>query len=215
MELHLTNLIPDQLIKALCNTLIHSLWQGLILATFTGLTVVLTKKASAALRYNLMIGFLVLFSVTTVFTFFTQLHFAEAKKAAPIAFTSQAQLFQAPNNNEIPTEKPENIVSNCMNYFNTHSDTIVLIWFLIICARLVQLAAGLHNIYHIKRTKVLLAGTYWDNKIGELSNRLGIKRTVKIMQSGIAKLPIVLGHFKPVILIPIGLLTALSTEEVE
>jgi hypothetical protein len=35
------------------------------------------------------------------------------------------------------------------------------------------------------------------------------------MQSGIAKLPMVLGHFKPVILIPIGLLTALSTEEVE
>ena len=92
---------------------------------------------------------------------------------------------------------------------------MVLIWFLIICARSIQFAAGLHNIYHIKRTKVLSAGIYWDNKIGELSDQLGIKRTVQIMQSGIAKLPMVLGHFKPVILIPIGLLTALSTEEVE
>ena len=215
MELHLTNLIPDQLIKALCNTLIHSLWQGLILAAITGLTIVLTKKASAALRYNLMIGFLVLFSATTVFTFFTQLHFAEVKEAAPISITTKAQLLQATDNNIVPTEKPDNILTNCINYFNTHSDTIVLIWFLIICARFVQLAAGLHNIYHIKRTKVLAAGSYWDNKISELSNQLGINRTVQIMQSGIAKLPMVLGHFKPVILIPIGLLTALSTEEVE
>jgi bla regulator protein BlaR1 len=214
MELHLTNMIPDQLIKALCNTLIHSLWQGLILAAVTGLTIVLTKKASAALRYNLMIGFLVLFSATTIFTFFTQLHFAEAKDAAPISITTKARLLQT-TNNVIPTEKPENILTNCINYFNTHSDTIVLIWFLIICARFVQLAAGLHNIYHIKKTKVLAAGTYWDNKISELSNQLDIKRTVQIVQSGIAKLPMVLGHFKPVILIPIGLLTALSTEEVE
>ncbi|HSY75653.1 MAG TPA: M56 family metallopeptidase, partial [Bacteroidia bacterium] len=213
MELHLTNLVPDQLIKALCNTLIHSLWQGLILAAVTGLTIVLTKKASAALRYNLMIGFLVLFSVTTVFTFFTQLHLAEVKKVAHITITTKAQLLQATN--VVPIEKPDTILTNCINYFNVHSDTIVLIWFLIICARFMQLAAGLHNTYHIKRTKVLAAGNYWDNKISELSDQLGIKRTVQIMQSGIAKLPMVLGHFKPVILIPIGLLTALSTEEVE
>src|ERR1700749_3333115 len=117
MELHLTNLIPDQLIKALCNTLIHSLWQGLILAAITGLTIVLTKKASATLRYNLMIGFLVLFSATTVFTFFTQLHFAEVKEAAPITITTQAQLLQATNGNVVTAEKPENIISNCINYF--------------------------------------------------------------------------------------------------
>src|SRR6202012_1639904 len=126
-----------------------------------------------------------------------QLHFAEVKDAATVSITTKAQLLQATINNIVATERHENILTNCINYFNTHSDTIVLIWFLIICARFVQLAAGLHNIYHIKRTKVLAAGTYWDNKIGELSNQLGIKRSVLIMQSGIAKLPMVLGHFKP------------------
>ena len=81
MELHLTTLVPNQLIKALCNTLIHSLWQGLILAAIAGLTIVLTKKARAAFRYNLMIGLLVLFSVAITVTFFTQLNFAAATNA--------------------------------------------------------------------------------------------------------------------------------------
>jgi bla regulator protein BlaR1 len=156
---------------------------------------------------NLMIGFLILFGVAIGFTFFTQLYFTGAKEVTPITITIRAQLMQAANGNVAAAEKPESILTNCVNYFNTHSDTIVLIWLLIICARFVQLAAGLHSIYHIKRTKVLAAGIYWDNKISNLSNQLGIKRTVQILQSGIAKLPMVLGHFKPVILIPIGLLT--------
>jgi bla regulator protein BlaR1 len=216
MELHLTNLVPDQLIKALCGTLIHSLWQGLILAALTGMIIVLTKKTSAAIRYNLMIGLLVLFSTATTVTFFVELHLAGSKEASPIAInTTTVQQVQASPDHAIAAEKSVNILSNCINYFNTHSDTIVLMWFLIICARCVQLAAGLHNIYYFKRTKVLSAGTYWNDKVIELSHNLGIKRTVQIMQSGIAKLPMVLGHFKPVILVPIGLLTALTTEEVE
>ena len=214
MELHLTNLVPDQIIKALCNTLIHSLWQGLILAAVTGLTIVLTKKASAALRYNLMISFLVLFSAAITFTFFSQLHFS-TQETNHIATTGKVFTYQLAPGDVATGKSQQNIINNCISYFNTHSDTIVLIWFLIICARCVQLGAGLHNIYYIKRTKVISAGTYWDNKIAELSKQLGVVRTIKLMQSGIAKLPMVLGHFKPVILIPIGLLTALSTEEVE
>src|ERR1700743_2081209 len=215
MELHLTNLVPDQIVKALCNTLIHSLWQGLILAALTGLAIVLTKKASAALRYNLMIGLLVLFTAGITFTFFTQLHTADIRQTTPITITNQTQVFQAVPTQVIVTKKPESILSNCIGFFNAHSDTVVLIWFLIICARFVQLAAGLHTIYHIKRKQVLSAGMYWNDQIRILSEQMGIKQTVKLMQSGIAKIPMVLGHFKPVILIPIGLLTALSAEEAE
>ncbi len=215
MELHLTNLVPDQIVKALCNTLIHSLWQGLILAALTGLTIVLTKKASAALRYNLMIGLLVLFTAGITVTFFTQLHTADIRQATPVTITTQTQVFQAVPTQVMVTKKPESIISNFIGFFNAHSDAVVLIWFLIICARFVQLAAGLHTIYHIKRKQVLSAGMYWNDQIRILSHQMGIKQTVKLMQSGIAKIPMVLGHFKPVILIPIGLLTALSAEEVE
>lgn len=215
MELNLTNLVPDQIIKALCNTLIHSLWQGLILAVITGLAIVLTKKSSAALRYNLMLSFLLLFAAATVSTFVIELTPSAKSIAVKQTLNTPAQQLQAPNIQAVYTDKPGNLIATGIGYFTSHADVIVLIWFLIICARCIQFAAGLQHVYYLRRNKTIAAGAYWERKINGLANSMGIKTTVAIMQSGIAKIPMVLGHFKPVILIPIGLLTALSAEEVE
>jgi hypothetical protein len=38
-----------------------------------------------------------------------------------------------------------------ISYFNTHYSIIVLIWFLIICAKIVQMAVGLHAVFHLKQ----------------------------------------------------------------
>jgi beta-lactamase regulating signal transducer with metallopeptidase domain len=215
MELHFTNLVPDEIIKALCNTLIHSLWQGVILAVVTGVTIVLTKKSTAALRYNLMIGYLLLFTAAIAFTFYMELPAGQPNIAAHNAMPSPTALVQTIIVHQQVAEKPAGIISTGIGFFNTHANTIVLIWFLIICARCVQFAAGLQSIYYLKRSKVTAIGVYWEARVAALANNMAIKRTVTILQSGIAKLPMVIGHIKPVILIPVGLLTAMSAEEVE
>ncbi|HEY2583758.1 MAG TPA: M56 family metallopeptidase, partial [Mucilaginibacter sp.] len=215
MELHLTDLVSDQVIKALCNTLIHSLWQGIIMAVITGLTIILTKKSSAALRYNLLTGYLFLFAIAAAFTFFKQLHPSENIKVTATTVISPTPTLQMVTNHQQVRKTASDIISVCTGYFNTHADVIVLVWFLIICARSVQLAAGLQSVYYIKWNKVASAGVYLENRVSELARNMGIKSAVRILQSGIAQLPVVIGHFKPVILIPVGLLTALSTEEVE
>ncbi len=73
MEASTTNtLLSDHIIKALCNTLMHSLWQGIVLALLTGAIIIFTKKASAAYRYNLLVGALTLLfagGVTVTFMF--------------------------------------------------------------------------------------------------------------------------------------------------
>src|ERR1700683_2685610 len=70
MEPSTTNtLLSDHLIRALCNTLMHSLWQGILLAVITGAIIIFTKKAKAAFRYNLLIGALTLFAVGVTATF--------------------------------------------------------------------------------------------------------------------------------------------------
>src|SRR5579862_297102 len=66
-------LVSDDIIKALCNTLMHSLWQGILLALLTGAIIIFTKKASAAYRYNLLVGALALFAFGITSTFIWQL----------------------------------------------------------------------------------------------------------------------------------------------
>jgi bla regulator protein BlaR1 len=197
----------------------HSLWQGILLAVITGAIIIFTKKASAAFRYNLLVGALTLFAVGVIATFIGQLQ-KPAAGSASIQTTAAHAIGTAPvpANATSPIAQPTgtgNITETAISYFNTHYNTIVLIWFLIICARSVQMAVGLHSISHLKRTKVSKVGEDWENRLLQLAKQLHIEQTIRLMESGIVKVPMVIGHLKPVILIPIGLVNSLTVNEVE
>jgi len=209
--------IADQIIKALCNTLVHSLWQGLLLAAVAGLIVIFTKRSSSAIRYNLLISALALFAVGTVITFMVQFNSGynvDVIAGQPVNFIPQNTfaIAQPFHNSAIQSESMASILSG---YLNTYHNSIVLIWFLIICAKSMQLGVGLYGTYQLKRVNVVAAGSYWTERVQQLACLLGVGRTISLLESGIAKVPMVIGHLKPVILMPIGLLTALSAEEVE
>ncbi len=210
--------MSDHIIKALCNTLMHSLWQGILLAIITGAIIIFTKKARAAYRYNLLIGALTLFAFGVTATFIGQLQKPEASSA------SYQNYLTTPRSSAIQTAAahaigiapvPGNITDKVISYFNTHRNIIVLIWFLIICAKSVQMAVGLHAVFHLKRTKVSKVGEDWENRLLQLAKQLHIEQAIRLIESGIAKVPMVVGHLKPVILIPIGLINSLATDEVE
>src|SRR6202035_4893869 len=65
---------PDEIIKAFCWTLVHSLWQGLVLAIIAGMVIMLTKKSSPVLRYNALSCLFVFFIAVACFTFAWQLN---------------------------------------------------------------------------------------------------------------------------------------------
>jgi bla regulator protein BlaR1 len=216
MELPIANtLVSDHIIKALCNTLMHSLWQGVLLAVLSGLIIMFTKKSSAATRYNLLVAAMVLFVCGTVFTFWLQVQQLPGKGISKNVVQAANTV---PGVTLLPvTGNPAtgSFTAMVMGYFNAHANVIVLIWFLIICAKSVQMASGLHTIYHLKRSKVNAVDSHLENRIEQLAKQLGIQQTIKLLESGIAKVPMVIGHLKPVILIPIGLINSLSADEVE
>jgi bla regulator protein blaR1 len=211
-------LLSDHIIKALCNTLMHSLWQGILLAVIAGAIIIFTKKASAAFRYNLLVGALTLFTFGVTATFIAQLRKPAANGASYQNYStaprsSAIQTTTAPAISVAPVAG--NITASVTSYFNTHYNIVVLIWFLIICAKSVQMAVGLHGVYYLKRTKVAKVGEDWENRLLQLAKQLQIEQVIRLMESGIARVPMVVGHLKPLILIAIGLINSLTTNEVE
>src|SRR5580698_5244825 len=59
-------------VQALFWTLLHSLWEGVLLAVFASMVIILTRKAAASLRYNLFAGLLALFLCSTAVTLVIQ-----------------------------------------------------------------------------------------------------------------------------------------------
>jgi len=70
----------NEIIQALNWTLVHSLWQGMILSVIAGVIVFVTKKSSPSLRYNLLTGALMVFMIAVAVTFGAQI--SKAKEAA-------------------------------------------------------------------------------------------------------------------------------------
>jgi bla regulator protein BlaR1 len=214
----LSTLVTDPFVAALCNTLVHSLWQGLVLAALTGSIIIFTRKASAATRYNLLIAALVLFAVGVSVTFVTE--FKQANVATAIPATTMQQLplnmVFTPILDDVNTPIVTTSFSDWLfSYLNNNHNTIVLIWFLIICAKSIQLGFGLWGVNRLKTRQVSAASMFWNDRINQLANSLAIQQTIRLLESGLTKVPMVIGNLKPVILMPIGLLTALTTAEVE
>lgn len=213
--LSINDIFSGKAVQALCWMLVHSLWMGLILTVAAGVIMLCTKKQSPALRYNLLTGTFLLFTVAMITVFALQLN--------SIGSISQQPVDTVVNNKVIiaATQLSETIIINpgftesIVEFFNRYANIIVMVWLIIIAFRCVRLVSGLRAIHQIKRNQLSSPGDYWNVKLAFLSERLNIKKPVQFFQSGIAKIPMVVGHFKPMILFPIGVLSSLPPNEIE
>jgi bla regulator protein BlaR1 len=214
METFFNDLIGAGLIKAIYLTLFHSLWQGALIAAIVGIIMMATKKASSAWRYNLLLSSLLLFAICALCTFVTQAGSGITNKQLLVVSSNEViagKLIDKPFvENNLKTFTDE-IVAFC----NDHADAIVIFWFLVICFKCVQLFIGLSGTTALRKRLIFPADPYWENRLKELSEQLGINQYIKIAESGLAKVPLTIGYLKPVILIPLGLLAALPQDQIE
>lgn len=74
---------------------------------------------------------------------------------------------------------------------------------------------GWHTLRRLKRVGVSPASEPLLAAIRRVSERLRCRRAVSVLQSTLAQVPVVVGYFRPVILLPISLLTSLPAEQLE
>jgi beta-lactamase regulating signal transducer with metallopeptidase domain len=75
--------------------------------------------------------------------------------------------------------------------------------------------AGWMTVRRLRRTGVCCAPPIWQERLTRLSARLKTTRPVALLESCLADVPMVAGYLRPVILMPVGLLTGLSAGQIE
>lgn len=211
--------MQEIIIRAVCWTLLHSLWQGLALAVAAGILMLLSKKSASALRYNLLISLLAVFVATVCYTFYLQIN-----NPLPITGENNAgENFAARENLPEHTITGIQAVNNTfqknvgafVSYFNNHASLVVLVWFIIFLARFVKIVSGLVYVQRIRHYGTSAVPSEWQERLEDLQKRLQVTQPVLLLESALLKIPVVLGWLKPVILIPAGMLTRLSPAQVE
>jgi beta-lactamase regulating signal transducer with metallopeptidase domain/prefoldin subunit 5 len=242
-------LLADGTARAVCWTLVHSLWEGLLAALLAGLIILATRKRSAALRYNLLATDLLLFMLIAGATFFYETS-QDGHSPAPgtrrmaVEMTgsgpngghsgkgSAIRAGNRPNSATVYNVAPatnmpgylratpglpatENLLQRVSDYLNTHARVVTLIWLACLSGQMLRLTLGLYQVRRLRQNSTRLPGRDWNERLSVLAQRLGIKRTVTLLQSVLVKAPSALGFLKPSILVPMGMLANLPPDQVE
>jgi len=213
MQLAASTGTAQHFIQSFSWMLIHSLWQGLLLAVFTAFILMLAKKTRSAVRYNLLFAQFALFMLACGVTFIYEWN------KAPLHIAS-------PGLTNVPGNDPALLVNfdvtgithfarTCINYFTANAPFIVLVWFVVFLFRAVRVMNGLVYIHRAKNRLVYSPSDEWKAKVDLLCQKLQLKRAVQLLESGYVKMPMVIGHLKPAILVPVGLLAGLPAGQIE
>ena len=209
--------VSDRLLHALSWTLLHSLWQGAIIAFFAGILFFGTANLSARIRYNLLLGLMVLFVGMTSLTFWTE--WGEHEKKSPESpeliggFQHEGTLVLGAFAE--PTTFHLNKKQSWVQLFERYNVLLLFAWGLVLLFKSIKMSLDIAYIYRIRIVQTRPMEADWNARLLALSKSLGITQKIGLLESGIIPGPASLGVFKPLILLPIGLINHLTVAQVE
>lgn len=194
----------SHLIQALGWTVVHSLWQGSIIAWVLYLWLS-NSKATNNIRYvgslYAMLSMVLASAITFLYYFGPDTGQDTATLTQSINISLSETLDQAAS--------PGGSISLELLPYVTN---IWIIGCLLFSLKII--VAGVYTSF-LKRQSYTIEDPVLNEILHRLLSKINVQRPVSIASSLLVKSPVMIGHFKPVILLPIALLNQLTLEEVE
>ena len=198
----LITFFDDQLVNALGWTFIHTLWQGCLIVLIMIFVLQRIPAKQAVKRYTIATASMLSILVAAVATF-VLLYFEPGKMAATAASTGPATVIHT-------TAEGVSLIQWLSGYL----PALVVIWIGGVALLSLRLVFGMTYIFHLKRSASDLTYSLGD-KARKIAKNMRYSRPLLVAESALVKIPVVVGHLKPMILFPIGAINQLTTEETE
>jgi bla regulator protein blaR1 len=207
----MTEFLQSPWLNTLAYTLLHSLWQGALIVIIVIALLRLTPNRWSNVRYAIASLGLLLLIGAAAGTFLV----LNAKVPLTSHVTlSQTGGFSQDNHSTLESLTMTSVIDVVSAFVHTNIPFFLILWVVgtfVFCLRVI---GGLLYVGRLRREAIVIDGD-WSTKLQKLSNQLGISRCVLLAASPSIAAPVVAGIIKPIILIPIGMLTSLSTEQLE
>jgi beta-lactamase regulating signal transducer with metallopeptidase domain len=203
--------------NALGWTLIHSLWQGTVVALATAAILWGLRHRAAVVRYHVAYAALMGLLSWVIFTFF---QFYTPPKASnteggildvPDTQIVVLETIQVSDNQSIITD----FLSNAQLFFNDHLNSVVVAWivgFLFLGSRLV---VGWFLLRGHQRRGGNALDVIWQEKLHHFQRQLSLSRPIQLVEAAWVQVPLTIGWLRPMIFLPIGIVNRLNPTEVE
>ena len=189
--------------KALGWTLIHSLWEGAAVAL--ALVVLLGIAKSARVRYWAACAAMLLLLAGFGATFYRVM--PRQTGIAPRAPIPAAVALPA-------DDSPIGITATTWELSDL-LPWLAPVWMMGVLLFQVRCLASWAAAGRLRRTGVFDAPDAWVERLDALRARLRMTKAVMLLESCFLEVPVVIGHLRPVILMPVGLLAGLPVAQIE
>lgn len=211
----------ETFVQCLGWTLVHFLWQGALVAALFAGFLRLARHSSANLRYVAGCLVLMLLAATPIVTF----RYVSAQNRQPVIAKTIP-----PASSGISADTPtESGVTIKVAALQTHQHgaltfsqrlemffpLLIFAWLVGVFAFSVRLLGGWIQIQRLKRSAMDTLGEVWRAKLAGLALTLGIRRSVRLLQSALVEVPTVIGWLRPIIILPASCLVGLSPTQLE
>lgn len=207
-------------VLAICHTLLHSLWQGALLAMLAALGLMAFKKATAQRRYQVLLLALLGFAACAMLTFVYEWRVMGSNTAADVNI-DPFQAVQTPLATPLSAASPawsdgfQLWLDTLLLRLDAHAHWIVAIWWVVLCLKGARIGLGIWYVDRIRRFRSNFPARQWQQRLLELSAQMGLRQKVDLLEAALIQVPSAVGFFKPAILLPLGLLAQLPPEQVE
>lgn len=215
--MHPTEFLP-QLSEVLGWTLLHSLWQGLLIFfLLQGSLRLLRGRSTPQLRYLLLNGSLLILLAWISLTFY--------QKTIAVFSTP---LIDLPLPSAAASSALESTISSASNetwwrdlwwraevFMRMYADQLAYCWMIGVLLFSLKWLGGFYFTYRLRRVGTIPVPEAWEQQVQQLSIQLGVRKSVSVVASIKVQVPLLVGHLKPVILLPFGMLSGLSPAQLE
>ncbi len=217
-------------ILGIAGILIHFIWQGTLVGIALFIALELSKSAKAKVRYLLAcLALAALFALPLLsgFSYFLNLPSSSNTSSSSPSIHQKvpATLVSSARPSSFSSSAPQAIESQPTPAKTTHFQTnfswsdplpyLVLLWFLGVMFLSIRQAGAWMVIRRLKTKGINLAPQTLQLNLQELIQKLNLKTPIRLFESSLVSVPIVIGYLRPAILLPASALTGLSPLQLE
>lgn len=195
-------------------TLIHSLWQIGLIAIALKIVLNFVPQRNAIVIYNLSLFSLLTIAIWTSVTFVEQL---QATKSSMVTNSDGIEIFNKTTYSIVSnnTDNKDYFLSLIDSTLEAQLPLLSSIWLIGIVFLLVRLFLNYKQLHRLDQQYIQLPSVEWLNTMDNFCQQLEITRKVKLLLSERISEPITFRHFRPVILLPVSMMTGLAAAQIE
>ena len=199
--------IDPNIAYALGWTIIHSFWQASLIALLMSLVHRFGIHKSATFKYGVSVISLILVFIASAITFGTYF----LGNHNPSELIGVFEITQA----QLGTTVDNSMLSRVQEFFTENIGRINVIWAIGVTLFLARFLFSYAYTKYLQNTAIFSNVISLKQTLNRVKINLSISKAIGIGESAKIDVPLVIGHLKPLILFPVGIVNMLTTAEVE